>query len=151
MTEISNNHDLEHVTVSETAVVARPAPDVILVPGFLSQEKADALLERIRAESAFRQNYIQRFGSKPIPRLEAWYSPWDYPYSNGIVLKAAPMPGYLQDVIREISATGFGEFNAVLIKRDRNGKDYISPQAIWAWRSAPKTRYGLRKGAGSPV
>ncbi len=77
MTGISNNHDLEHVTGSETTVMARPAPDVILVPGFLSQEKADALLERIRAESEFRQNYIQLFGSKPIPRLEAWYGSWD--------------------------------------------------------------------------
>lgn len=104
-------------------------PDVVLVTDFLSPEKANALLERIRAESEFRQNYIQLFGSKPIPRLEAWYGSWDYPYSHGIVLKAAPMPEYLQDVIRDISAAGFGEFNAVLINRYRHGKDYISPHS----------------------
>jgi alkylated DNA repair dioxygenase AlkB len=98
------------------------APDVVLVRGFLSREKADALLDRIRTHSEFRQNYIELFGRKAIPRLEAWYGSWDYPYSSGIVLPATPMPDYLQDVIRDIGAAGFGEFNAVLINRYRDGR-----------------------------
>jgi alkylated DNA repair dioxygenase AlkB len=125
-------------------------PDVILVPGFLSRKKADALLERIHAESEFRQNYIQLFGSKPIPRLEAWYGSWDYPYSNGVVLKAAPMPDYLQDVIRDISAAGFGEFNAVLINRYRDGKDYISPHSDDDYEDPEPTIPSLTLGAARP-
>ncbi|MFZ0799957.1 MAG: hypothetical protein WCA13_10620 [Terriglobales bacterium] len=44
--------------------------DVIFIPGFLTCEEADALLGRIRAEAAFRQNYLQQYGRKAIPRLE---------------------------------------------------------------------------------
>jgi hypothetical protein len=66
-------------------------PDVVFVSGFLSREDADALLERIRAESEFKQNQIMLYGWKNVPRLEAWYGPWDYPYAKGVVLKAAPM------------------------------------------------------------
>lgn len=39
------------------------------------------------------------YGWKNVPRLEAWYGPWDYPYANGVVLTAAPMPDCLQAVI----------------------------------------------------
>src|ERR1700740_80777 len=101
-------------------------PDVLFLPNFLSWDEADALLSRIRSEADFRQNYIQLYGRKAIPRLEAWYSPWDYPYSKGVVLKAAPMLGYLQAVIDKIAAAGFGDYNAVLINRYRDGRDYIS-------------------------
>ena len=161
------SNDFEHITREKAETMARKAgaeaftdtakaspvtdaPDVVLVPGFLGREKADALLEHIRAESEFKQNYIQLFGSKPIPRLEAWYGPWDYPYSKGIVLKAAPMPGYLQDVIREISALGFGEFNAVLINRYRDGKDNIAPHSDNDYGDQEPTIPSLTLGATRP-
>src|SRR5271169_3434231 len=104
-------------------------PDVIYIPGFLGREEADALLERIRTAGEFRQNYIQLYGRKAVPRLEAWYGTWDYPYSKGVVLKAAPMPEYLQAVIDRIAAAGFGTFNSMLINRYRGGNDYISPHS----------------------
>jgi alkylated DNA repair dioxygenase AlkB len=104
-------------------------PDVVFIPGFLNHAEADALLQRIHCQAEFRQNYIQLFGRKAIPRLEAWYGSWDYPYSNGITLKAAPMPHYLQAVIDKIKAAEFGDFNAVLINRYRNGSDNISPHS----------------------
>jgi alkylated DNA repair dioxygenase AlkB len=97
-------------------------PDVIYLRGFLGPGEADALIERIRSNAEFRQNYIQLYGRKAIPRLEAWYGSWDYPYSNGVVLKAAPMPDYLQAVIDKIKTAGFGDFNAVLINRYRDGQ-----------------------------
>jgi len=101
-------------------------PNVLYLPDFLPQVKAGELLATIKERADFRQNYIQLYGRKAIPRLEAWYGSWDYPYSNGVVLKAAPMPDYLQAVIDRIKACGFGEFNAVLINRYRSGSDYIS-------------------------
>jgi alkylated DNA repair dioxygenase AlkB len=144
------SNDFEYITRKEAETMAPDAPDVVLVPGFLSREEADALLERIRSGAEFRQNYIQLYGRKAIPRLEAWYGSWDYPYSKGIVLKAAPMPGYLQDVICEISALGFGEFNAVLINRYRNGKDYISPHSDDDYGDPEPTIRSLTLGATRP-
>src|ERR1700722_9242368 len=100
-------------------MVSNAGPDVVFVRQFLSREEADALLERISAVAEFRQHYLQLYGSKALPRLGAWYGSWDYAYSKGVVLKAAPMPGYLQAVIDKVGATGFSNFNAVLINRYR--------------------------------
>lgn len=125
-------------------------PDVVLASGFLGREEADALLERIRSEADFQQNYIQLFGRKPVPRLEAWYGSWDYPYSKGIVLKAAPIPDYLQEVICKIKAAGFGVFNAVLINRYRDGKDYISPHSDNDYGDTEPTIPSLTLGATRP-
>ena len=105
------------------------APDVVFVPGFLQKEEADSLVERIRATAEFRQNYIQLYGRKAVPRLEAWYGTWDYPYSKGVMLKAAPVPAYLQEVIDRIAKAGYGVFDAVLINRYRDGSDYVSPHS----------------------
>ncbi len=125
-------------------------PDVAFVPGFLSCEEADALLQRIRSEADFKQNFIQLFGRKAIPRLEAWYGSWDYPYSNGVVLKAAPMPDYLRAVIDRITAAEFGHFNAVLINRYRDGGDYISPHSDDDYGDPEPTIPSLTLGAARP-
>src|SRR6266478_1465323 len=91
--------------------MSSPKPDVILLSEFLKREEADTLLGRIRSDADFQQNYIQCYGRKAVPRLEAWYAPWDYAYSKGVVLKAAAMPNYLQEVIDRIRAAGLGDFN----------------------------------------
>jgi alkylated DNA repair dioxygenase AlkB len=126
------------------------APDVIFVPGFLSREEADTLLSRILSEADFKQNYIQIFGRKAVPRLEAWYAPWDYPYSKGVVLRAAPMPGYLQEVIDKIAAAEFGEFNAVLVNRYRDGKDHIDHHSDDDYGDPEPTIPSLTLGAARP-
>ena len=101
-------------------------PDVLYIPDFLTPEEAEDLLRRIRSEADFRQNYIQLYGKKAVPRLEAWYGPWDYAYSKGVTLKAAPAPDYLQTMMCRLKECGFGEYDAVLINRYRGGDDYIS-------------------------
>jgi alkylated DNA repair dioxygenase AlkB len=125
-------------------------PDVIYVRGFLTQGEADVLLERIRSEAEFRQNYIQLYGPKAIPRLEAWYGSWDYPYSKGVVLKATPMPDYLQAVIDRLAAKGLGTFNSVLINQYRNGSDYISPHSDDDYGDPEPTIPSLTLGASRP-
>jgi protein gp37/alkylated DNA repair dioxygenase AlkB len=122
-----------HGTWAETgepkgsAVKTDLQPDVLYFSDFLPQVRADELLARIKAQADFRQNRYTFKGNTGLrPRLEAWYGSWDYAYSPGTVLKAAPMPDYLQAVIDRIKACGFGEFNAVLINRYRSGRDYIS-------------------------
>jgi len=130
--------------------VTNATPDIIIVPGFLSREEADGLLSRIRSEADFKQNYIQFFGRKAVPRLEAWYGSWDYAYSKGVVLEAAPMPGYLQEIIDRIGVAGFGEFNAVLINHYRDGKDYISPHSDDDYGDPQPTIPSLTLGAARP-
>jgi alkylated DNA repair dioxygenase AlkB len=125
-------------------------PDVVLVSNFLAREEADALLDRIRAESEFKQNQINLYGWKNVPRLEAWYGPWDYPYANGVVLRAVPMPGYLQAVTDKIAAAGFGSYNAVLINRYRDGKDYISAHSDDDYGDDEPTIPSLTLGTARP-
>jgi alkylated DNA repair dioxygenase AlkB len=125
-------------------------PDVVFVSGFLTREDADALLARIRSDAEFKQNYFFMYGRKPRPRLEAWYGTWDYPYSRGTVLKAAPMPGYLQAVIDRIREAGFGEYDAVLINRYRDGKDYIPPHSDDDYGDPAPTIPSLTLGAARP-
>jgi len=100
-------------------------PDIIYFPKFLNESEADTLLALIRNEVEFQQNYIQLFGTKAIPRLEAWYGEHDYPYSKGVTLKAQPMPGCLLDVMDKVERAAREKFNSVLINRYRDGKDYI--------------------------
>jgi alkylated DNA repair dioxygenase AlkB len=92
-------------------------PNVLYIPDFLTPEEAEDLLRRIRSEADFRQNYIQLYGKKAVPRLEAWYGPWDYAYSKGVTLKAALAPDYLQAMMCRLKECGFGEYDAVLINR----------------------------------
>jgi alkylated DNA repair dioxygenase AlkB len=125
-------------------------PDVFFISRFLSSGEADALLDRIRSEAEFKQNYIKLYGIKAIPRFEAWYGTWDYPYSKGVVLKAAPMPNYLQAVIDKIEAAGFGSYNAVLINRYRNGRDYIGPHSDDDYGDATPTIPSLTLGTVRP-
>ena len=126
------------------------APDVVFCPGFLSPVEADDLLNAIREGAEFKQNYIQLYGRRAIPRLEAWYGSWDYPYSSGIVLKAAPMPDYLQRVIDRMAAAGFGTYNAVLLNRYRSGRDYIGPHSDADYGDPEPTIPSLTLGASRP-
>lgn len=59
--------------VSQAIESNETKPDVLYIPDFLTQAEADELLARIRTAADFRQNYIQIYGRKAIPRLEAWY------------------------------------------------------------------------------
>ncbi|MFY9701668.1 MAG: alpha-ketoglutarate-dependent dioxygenase AlkB [Terriglobales bacterium] len=136
--------------VSQAIESNETKPDVLYIPDFLTQAEADELLARIGTAADFRQNYIQIYGRKAIPRLEAWYSPWDYPYSKGVVLEAAPIPDYLQRVIDKMKDAGFGEFNAVLINRYRDGNDYISPHSDDDYGDARPTIPSLTLGAARP-
>jgi alkylated DNA repair dioxygenase AlkB len=125
-------------------------PDVVFIPGFLSQAEADELFARVNKAADFRQNYIQLYGRKAIPRLEAWYGTWDYPYSKGVVLEARPIPDYLQVVIDRIAAAGFGTHNGVLVNRYRDGSDYISAHSDDDYGDPEPTIPSLTLGSARP-
>ena len=125
-------------------------PDLVNIPSFLGKTEADALLERIRTEAEFKQNHIQLFRRVAIPRLEARHGPWDYPYSLGVVLQAAPMPEYLQAVTHLIAKAGFGNFDAVLVNRYRNGHDCIAPHSDDDYGDPEPVIPSLTLGAARP-
>ena len=124
-------------------------PDVVEVRGFLSQQEADELLAHIHA-AEFKQNYINLYGRKAVPRLEAWFGSWDYPYSRGVILTAAPIPEGLAPIFERLAAQSFGTFNAVLINRYRSGKDYISPHSDGDYGDPNPTIPSLTLGASRP-
>jgi alkylated DNA repair dioxygenase AlkB len=125
-------------------------PDVIYISDFLNQKEADELLAKIKTRADFHQNYIQIYGTKAVPRLEAWYGSWDYPYSNGVILKAAPVPDYLLTVMARLKAREFGEYNAVLINRYRDGSDHISWHSDDDFGDSKPTIASLTLGAVRP-
>jgi len=165
---MSDENEFEYITRKEAETMARKAsaeaathiakgssvtdgPDVVVVRGFLGREKADALLEHIRGKVEFRQDYIQLFGRKPIPRLQAWYGSWDYSYAKGMdSLKATPIPDFLQEVFDEIAAAGFGKFNAVLINLYWNGKNHVSWHSDDDYGDPEPTIPSLTLGATRP-
>lgn len=100
---------------------------MIHVTGFLTQAEADDLLSTILKQADFRQ-YNSGYGV-PRPRMEAWYGSWDYRYSGGTVLKAAPIPDWLSPVFEKVKTAGFGDYNAVLINRYRDGYDKVDPHS----------------------
>lgn len=123
-------------------------PDVVYIPDFIAKVKADELFARIKAEAKFEQHSINIMGnSAPIPHLEAWYGTWDYPYSSGLVLKAKPIPAYLQAVIDRIKACGFGEYNSVLINLYRDGRDSIGWHSDDDYGDPEPTIPGITLGA----
>ena len=125
-------------------------PHVVLIPTFLTEAEGDELLARINTAADFRQNYIQLYGRKAIPRLEAWCGTWDYPYSKGVVLEARSIPDYLQALIARIAAAGFGTYNGVLINCYRDGSDYISPHSDDDYGDPEPTIPSLTLGAARP-
>lgn len=138
-------------TPPANSVTPLPGPDVISSQGFLTQAEADTLLAEIVAHKAeLKQNYIQLYGRRAIPRLEAWYGSWDYAYSNGIILKAAPIPAYLQAIFTKLEAAGFGSYNAVLINFYRDGHDHIAPHSDADYGDDEPTIPSLTLGATRP-
>jgi alkylated DNA repair dioxygenase AlkB len=126
-----------------------PRPDVVFVPGFLSRDEADTLLETIRAKADFRQN-PSSYPQYPRPRLEAWYGTWDYHFS-GTTLPASPVPGWLQVVFDRIEAARIGHDNGVLLNRYRGGKDSISPHSDDDYGDPSPTIPTLVLGAARPL
>jgi alkylated DNA repair dioxygenase AlkB len=126
-------------------------PDVIVVPGFLTEEEADQLLATIKAKADFRQYMSGR--RAPRPRMEAWYGLWDYKYGRGETLKARmPMPDYLTALIEKIAAAGHGaEYNGVLINWYKDGSQSIGAHSDDDYGDPSPTIPTLVLGAARPL
>lgn len=87
---------------------------------------ADALLERLVADVAWRQETARIMGrAVPLPRLTAWYGDAAYRYSG---IDNPPQP-WLQDLraLKELAERLSGAvFNSVLLNLYRDGRDSVA-------------------------
>ncbi|MCM2552066.1 alpha-ketoglutarate-dependent dioxygenase AlkB family protein [Burkholderia glumae] len=104
---------------------SRPEPDLDWYPDWLPPADADALLARLIAEVAWRQDAIRTpRGMIPLPRLTAWQGEPDavYVYS-GIRNEPAPWSPAVAELRARAQAACRARFNSVLLNRYRTGAD----------------------------
>jgi alkylated DNA repair dioxygenase AlkB len=90
---------------------------------FYAQEKAEALFERIRAETPWAQ---ERSRLGPFPRLTAWYADAGLTYSySGVTHQAIEWTSTLREIRREVEAAAKTPFNSLLLNFYRDGQDSI--------------------------
>src|ERR1700722_11029680 len=90
---------------------------------FYAKEKADALFERLRAETPWAQEQ-SRMG--PFPRLTAWYADAGLTYRySGVTHQAIEWTPALMEIRRAVEATAHAAFNSVLLNFYRDGQDSI--------------------------
>lgn len=102
-------------------------PDMLLVPGFLPQRQADALLALLLADGSWQAERITLFGRERVaPRLLAWYGEADASYRySGVDRPAAGWPPCLALLARRTGAAVGWRFNYVLATRYRHGGDRL--------------------------
>lgn len=112
--------------------------DIRLCPGWLAADAADALLETLREEIDWQQQYITLFGRRhALPRLTAWHGEAGLRYTySGISSVALPWTDSLLRVKRDIEQDCGETFNSVLLNCYRNGADSV------AWHSDNEPELG---------
>ena len=94
---------------------------------FYSREVADALFDRICAETPWQQEQ-SRFG--PFPRLTAWYADIGLTYSySGVTHQALAWTDALAQIRRDVEEFANTPFNSVLLNFYRDGQDSIGYHA----------------------
>ncbi|MDY3306755.1 alpha-ketoglutarate-dependent dioxygenase AlkB [Psychrobacter sanguinis] len=86
----------------------------------------------------WKQEYINLYGLKPIPRLTAWYGDEGklYKYS-GILQHPYPWNKALLYIKEQVEAVAGTEFNSVLLNWYRDGNDYLS------WHADDESELGI--------
>jgi alkylated DNA repair dioxygenase AlkB len=90
---------------------------------FYAQAEADALFEKLRADTPWQQ---ERSRMGPFPRLTAWYADAGLTYSySGVTHEALPWTDALAEVRRGVEEAALTPFNSVLLNFYRDGHDSI--------------------------
>ena len=101
--------------------------ETLYVPGFLTTEQADALLDEVVETADWQQERFVMFGREiAAPRLTAWYGEpgASYRYS-GVVRPARAWRGTIRCLAARVAATAAWHFNYVLVNRYRDGNDML--------------------------
>lgn len=119
--------------------------DMTYIPGWLTPDDADRLLDEIIATAAWRQERIRMYGREvPVPRITAWHADPGRAYAySGIAHEPQPWTPALTE-IRESAEKSCGAlFNSVLVNRYRDGHDGV------AWHSDDEPELGPAPVIGS--
>jgi alkylated DNA repair dioxygenase AlkB len=94
-------------------------------PDFYPSDQADALLQKLSEEIAWRQEPIKIFGREMMqPRLTAWHGDPGTAYSySGITMEPLPWTPLLQEIKTKIESVADHAFNSVLLNLYRDGQD----------------------------
>ena len=102
-----------------------PNAEIEYIPNFISSIEAEALFNKLRQTTHWREDTITVFGKTyPQPRLTELYSLINktYSYSN-VVMKANPVPDDLKTILNSINKTAEENFNTILLNLYRSGND----------------------------
>lgn len=99
-----------------------------LFKDFLDPQHGDAVLEKLQADTPWKQDKINFMGKvNPVPRLAAWYSKDKKSYFySGIKVIANPYTTLITD-LNDMAENLTGHiFNSVLVNLYRDGNDSVS-------------------------
>lgn len=90
---------------------------------FYAKDAADALFERLRADTPWQQ---ERSRMGPFPRLTAWYADTGLTYSySGVTHHAIEWTPTLAEIRRRVEEFSETPFNSLLLNFYRDGQDSI--------------------------
>lgn len=116
-----------------------------LYPHLYDSVLADAFLQQLLAETAWRQDQIHIYGKlRKLPRLTAWYGDpgCSYEYS-GISMEPLPWTQCLSAIRSGLETLTGDDFNSVLLNLYRDGADSMG------WHSDDEQTLGLNPVIGS--
>ncbi|PZO09498.1 MAG: alpha-ketoglutarate-dependent dioxygenase AlkB [Lysobacteraceae bacterium] len=117
-----------------------PGAELHLLPGWLGEAEADALLEALREQTAWETHRIRIFGKEhDSPRLSCWIgdSGASYVYSR-VRFEPRPWPEALAALRPRIDAASGVAMNSVLANLYRSGQDAMG------WHSDDEPELGAR-------
>ena len=102
-----------------------PNAELIYIPNFYAQQKADSYLEYFKNIMPWQQDDIKIFGKTyPQPRLTALFATNEKPYRySNITMIPKPFTSELQQIKTEVDKISQHEFTTVLLNLYRNGND----------------------------
>lgn len=102
-----------------------PNAEVIYIPRFYDQKKADEYFEHLRTSTQWQQDDIKIFGKTYAqPRLTALFATNEKPYRySNITMTPKKLTPELQQIKRDIEAFCPHEFTTVLLNLYRTGMD----------------------------
>lgn len=109
----------------EKMVLKLPNAEVVYIPDFYNQEKANSYFKILKETIDWQQDFITVFGKTyKQPRLTALYANNNLPYSySNITMEPKIFTNTLVDIKHDIEAFSRHQFTTVLLNMYRNGND----------------------------
>ena len=119
---------LSDPALADVETLFLPDGELHWYPHYCESARADSWLQRLMAETPWRQDSIRMHGKiLAVPRLQAWYGVPEARYGySGILLSPLPFTPLLEEIRAELQQRTGQRFNAVLLNQYRDGNDSVS-------------------------